>query len=187
MTVINKIKEELKKTLGLLNNDGTQPQIQVSDMVVGGKVEVVNPDGTLSPAPDGEYTVDKDVIEVKDGQITSVNGAEETAPADKKAPEEKMAAPDMQSEIDALKAETESLKAAIAELKKAIEDDKAEDAAEDQKMSAEFSKQISDLNETLKVLAAMPSEFSKTNQSPIVQDVKEAKILAASNLWSNRK
>ena len=194
MNLATKIKEELKKTLGMLLADNTQPQLQISDMVVGGKVEIINPDGTLSPAPNGEYTVDKDAIEVKDGQITSVNGVEEKAPTDNKTPEEKLAdtpvdnsSTDLKAQVDALKVETTDLKAAIEELKNSIATDKAEDDAEDKKMSAHLSKQFNDLNETLKFLANLPGEFSKTNQSPIEKDVKESKILTASTLWANRK
>ena len=72
------LKEELKKALALFSADN-QPALKVSDMVIGGKVEIPDAEGTLSDAPDGEYTVDKDVIEVKDGQITSINGNKEAA------------------------------------------------------------------------------------------------------------
>lgn len=179
-----KIKDELKKTLSLLMAEQA-PEVKVSDMVIGGKVEVVNSDGSLSDAPDGEYTVDKDVIEVKDGLIVSINGEKapkEDAPVEEakmdEAPTDAPVDPnaDLKAEVEALKAETESLKAAIQEIKDAM----AGNADAEQKMSEQFSKQVEDLNATIKTLMDMPAEFSKTNESVKVKDDKEAK----KNAWS---
>lgn len=184
---IKKLKEEIKRILFA----ASQPELKVSEMVIGGKVEVINSDGSLSPAEDGEYTIDKDVLVVKDGQIVSINGETETAPveeeqaaeADAPVVEDVPADADWKAEVDALKAETETLKAAIEELKKAMEDDKASE----QTMSAEFSKQLTELTNVFKVAINTPFEFSKTNQSAIEKEAKENKMLIASNLWANRK
>jgi hypothetical protein len=192
MSVLEKLKEELKKTLGLLvtptsEEFNNQPEIKVSDMAVGAKVEFVNSDGTLSPALDGEYTIDKDVIEVKDGLIVSINGETETTPVDTKPKDENMADTSvtdaMQVQIDALKAETESLKSVIEEIKQSIVDD----ATKDQTMSADFGNQLSVLNETIKTLLKMPSEFSKTSNDNVVKDSKEEKMKEYIKILSSNK
>ena len=188
MTAIQKIKEELKKISEMFSS--SEPEIKVSEMVVGGKVEMVNTDDSLSDAPDGEYTVDKDVIVVKDGQIVSINGETETKPVEEEqaaddVPTEDPAKEDnsmaeLKAEVDALKAETETLKAAVEELKGAMVKDEA--------MSAEFTAQLNTLNETMKAIAVMPAEFSKTSTNTVVKDSKDDKIKAyAKILASNKK
>lgn len=186
-----KIKEELKKTLGLLEAEPAT-ELKVSEMVIGGKVESVNADGTLSEVADGEYKVGEDVIEVKAGQIVSINGEkekEEEAPAEAEKEmeeeiptEEAPATEGWKEALEAYKAELDGLKLEIETLKEALGASKEIE----EKMSAEFSKQLGDLNETLKVIANTPAEFSKTNQSPLEKDAKERKLSAASSLWAKR-
>ncbi|MFT3912239.1 MAG: hypothetical protein QM737_22620 [Ferruginibacter sp.] len=180
--MFNKIKEELRKTLASLTNSEqmaapTTDEINVSDMVVGGKVEIVNPDGSLSDAPDGEYDYNGHKLEVKDSLIVSIDGDKgEQKPAEDMANESPVQdAPakdsnDMQAQID-------ELKSAIEEIKKQL----ADGQAANQKMAAEsekFSEAINSLNETIKAILVTPAEFSKTNTSIKVKDEKEAKINA---------
>lgn len=181
MSVLEKLKEELKKTLGLLvtpsdEKFANQPELKVSDMVIGGKVETVNSDGTLAPVMDGEYTIGEDMIEVKEGLIVSINGETETVDTNEVPKDENMADTSitdaLRSEVDALKAETENLKTALEELKKAMQDD----TAQEQTMSADFNNQLSALNETIKTLVTMPVEFSKTSNNNVVKDTKDEKM-----------
>jgi len=194
----SQIKDELKKTLKLLLADQSQ-QLQISDLSVGGKVEIINADGSLSPAPDGEYQVDDNSIVVKDGQIVSVNGqtdgntnpdgdsnpvqeemknptpetpAEEAAetPADD-AKEEN----DTTNKLESMQAEIDALKAIVKSWQDAQTEKDAKDASE-QKMSADVVNELNTLNQTIKTLIGIPAEFSKTSKSNIVADSKDEKL-----------
>src|SRR5690348_2950449 len=112
MTLIQKVKDEIKKTLNMVNEDSFEenqpaPELQISELVVGGKVEVINSDGSLSPAPDGTYKVDDNEIEVKDGLIESINGEKETpketAPVDNSNEDFSKQITELKSEFDAIK------------------------------------------------------------------------------------
>jgi hypothetical protein len=51
-------------------------EVMISDRAVGGKVELVGTDGTLSPIPDGTYLLSDDFrFTVKDGFITEIGDA----------------------------------------------------------------------------------------------------------------
>jgi hypothetical protein len=192
MTVKEKIKDVLKALGAFAEN---QPELKISEVAIGGKVEVINADETLAPAPDGEYTTeDKDVITVKDGFIVLINGekgeeekvadepAEELAEEEVKEEEAPVEA-DWKAEVDALKAETEALKAAVEELQKGL----ADKSEAEEKMSADFSKQLTDLTETLKVLSVMPAEFSKTSSNNLVTDSKDEKMKAYARIIASNK
>lgn len=77
------IKNELVKSLKNLvsayfGQVYTDSQIKVSDKVVGGSVEMIAADGTLSPAPDGDYAMESGFsFTVKDGKIVSIVGQED--------------------------------------------------------------------------------------------------------------
>lgn len=195
------IKDELKKTLGLLTDENFAADqtndVKVSDMVVGGKVEAISASGALAPAPNGTYQIDKDEIVVKDGLIVSINGdkgansnadenladvtpADEAAetPADdaKEENDNAKAMAAMQTEIDSLKADVESLKSAIAD-----------DASSEQNMSADFTAQFTALNETLKTLMGTPAEFSRTTDNNIVKDSKDEKMFEFAKAFAEIK
>jgi chromosome segregation ATPase len=153
-------------------------ELKISEKQVGGTVEVINEDGTLSPVEDGEYKdADGTPFKVEAGVIIEWNGEKEAEKAEEKPAEEAMeetkeevpAEPSeveaLKAELDALKSETESLKAIVEELKGSI--------AAEQAMNEQFSKGIADLNATLKVIAELPAEFSKTNSSNTVKDANK--------------
>lgn len=74
------IKKDLigafKNLLGLyFSKVYTKDELKISDKSIGGKVELVQGDGSLSPAPDGEYVMDDGyAFTIKDGMISSVVG-----------------------------------------------------------------------------------------------------------------
>lgn len=193
MSTIDKIKHEFKKFLQLSEADKiyTDADLKISDKTFGGKVELVNADKTLTTAPDGDYKMqDGDVFTVKDGVIVEINGEKELAkseaPIDETPNElvtepaiEAPATPDVQQEVDALKNEINALKTEVEALKKKIADDAANEAkvqASKQEENEKFSKQLEDLTNTIKVLAKLPAEFSKTNTDNIVKDAKGEKM-----------
>jgi hypothetical protein len=186
---------EVQKTMAVLAGFSSEPSdLKVSDMVIGGKVEMVNSDGSLSPAQDGEYTIDNDVIVVKDGLIVSINGETETNPRDEAPKQEENLAEDapvdepvkqddLKAEVEALKAETENIKAMVEELKAAL----ASKNEAEQKMSADFAAEIAALNETLKIVATTPAEFSKTSTNNVVKDSKEDKMKEYARILKSSK
>jgi len=184
---------EIQKTISMLSGFSSESELKVSDMVIGGKVEKVNSDGSLAPVEDGEYTIEKDLLVVKDGLIVSINGETEMKPKDEAPKEEEKLedvpvedpAPenDWKTEVEALKAETESLKVTIEEIKKVM----AENTVEEQKMSADFTAEIAKLNETLKVVATTPAEFSKTSTNNVVKDSKEDKMKEYARILNSNK
>lgn len=177
-----KIKAELMKTLNLMNSDA-EKELKVSEMTVGSKVEVINADGTLEVAPDGEYTIGEDMIVVKDGLIESINGdkGEPKEEMEEEAPVDENAA--MKAELDAMKEAVELLKEEIEKLKASVD----ETSTSEEMMAKEFSTQLNTLNETIKVLIDTPAEFSKTNESVKVKDSKDEKMMAAAKLFASLK
>ncbi|MFT3908317.1 MAG: XkdF-like putative serine protease domain-containing protein [Ferruginibacter sp.] len=157
----------------------TDAEIKVSDMVVGGKVEVVGEDGSLQPAPDGEMDYNGHKLEIKDGLIVSIDGdkgedkpAEEMADAPvEDAPVEDKPKDDMQAQID-------ELKSAIAEINKKLDAQNA-DTSKMEEMAAQFTKQIDQLNETIKAILHTPAEQFKaqsTNRLETLKNEKAAKV-----------
>lgn len=152
-------------------------QLQISELVVGGKVEIVGADGTLSDATDGEYKLDDStVITVKDGLIDTIvepakedeTPADEDVKAEDEAPQEDTPADtpaesvdDVQKEVESVKDEVEALKVEIKELKNDI---------------SEFSKVIVKMSSHIQVLAKIPAETSKTSKDAFARNSEEAKI-----------
>lgn len=167
-TEIKKLKQLLKTAFDTLP-DGSTSDVQYSNFAIGEKVELVNGDGTLSPAPDGDYTNNDGVkYSVKDGLIASIEGE---APIEEEQVEEEQAADPIQTQLDAQAQDIADLKKAIDELKQSFSDE----AVKDQNMAEQFSKQLKDLTDSIKVLAKIPAEFSRVNNSNQVKDNKEEK------------
>jgi hypothetical protein len=192
MTVYQKIKEALSNALKFAEETHKESELQISEVALGGKVELVNPDGTLSPAPDGEYTVGENTFTVRDGFIVELNGEKadeqpkDETPSENSKPEQEMAeepkqgnpAQEQPNEIADLKAQLEAQAQAIEELKQAIasmQEAIGQNETKESEMSAQFSNQLTELNDTLKQLAAMPAEFSKTNTSNRTKDSNKQK------------
>ncbi|MFL5810202.1 MAG: hypothetical protein ACJ749_11820 [Flavisolibacter sp.] len=192
----NRLKDALKSFLFQNDEAVVDPsKLQISEKAVGGKVEQINEDGSLSPVADGDYQdADGTPFSVKDGLITEWNGEKEApkeeAPAEEMADEPaKEEAPasnevaDLKAMVDEQAKAIEELKGQVAELINAIEGNKAAEA----EMAAQFNKQVSDLTETIKVILKTPAEFSKTNNSNVVKDAKEEKMNDYAKAWASIK
>src|SRR3954468_21849969 len=89
----SELRKELQKFLSAINVfasktedkpedqpiEKTDAEIKVTDMTVGGKVELIGKDNELQPIPDGKYTVEDKAFTVKDGFIASIEGEETPA------------------------------------------------------------------------------------------------------------
>lgn len=183
--MISKLKAELKKVLSLMS---TESELKVSEMVIGGKVELIDSEGNLEVAPDGEYQIGEDTIVVKDGLIESINGDKGEAKEEEEMEEDTPA--DEVDEKEAMKAELDAMKEAIAQLKTELEALKTsldESNATEQNMASKFNTQLETLNETIKLLMSTPAEPSRTNESIRVKDSYDAKMLEAAKLFSKFK
>ena len=151
---------KLKKMLLSLSEVTTKEGIVLitdsDDLEVGMEVFVDGDEG-LTPAPDGEYTVEESIVVVEGGKIVEIKEKPieqpidtpiETPMQEEEKPEEKMETPietpidtptieelknlieEQKTMIENLKVENETLKAEIEELKKKLEEPLAEPAEE---------------------------------------------------------
>ena len=150
---------KLKKMLLSLSEIPTKEGIILitdsDDMEVGLEVFVDGDEG-LTPAPDGEYTVDESIVVVEGGKIVEIREKPlvqpietpiETPMQEEEKPEEKMETPidtpeepsieelknlieEQKTMIETLKSENENLKVEIEDLKKKLEEPLAEPAEE---------------------------------------------------------
>ena len=152
---------KLKKMLLSLSEIPTKEGIVLitdsDDMEVGLEV-FVDGDAGLMPAPDGEYTVDDNIVVVEGGKIVEIKEKPldqpietpeetiETPMQEEEKPEEKMETPivggpsidelqaiieEQKSMIENLKSENETLKVEIEDLKKKLEEPLAQSAEEE--------------------------------------------------------
>ena len=132
------------------------------DMEVGLEVFVDGDEG-LTPAPDGEYTVDESIVVVEGGKIVEIKEKPieqpidtpiETPMQEEEKPEENLEEPmepsieelknlieEQKSMIENLKSENETLKAEIEDLKKKLEAPLAEPAEEQFKNTKPIEKE----------------------------------------------
>ncbi len=193
--MLKQLKRELFKTfkgLQLEHFEGelkyAPEELNISERVVGGKVELINEDGTLSALPDGDYELtDGFKFTIKEGLIESIEGEE---PVEEQAEEMADEAPieEVSDPLADLKAETETLKAEVDALKQAIEEIKngASNNATKEDVQG-FQSEVSKLNETIMKLAKIPAEASKTTKSNIVKDSREEKMLEFAKLFKAKK
>ena len=147
---------KLKKMLLSLSEVTTKEGIVLitdsDDLEVGMEVFVDGDEG-LTPAPDGEYTVEESIVVVEGGKIVEIKEKPieqpidtpiETPMQEEEKPEEKMETPietptieelknlieEQKTVIEGQKAEIETLKAEIEDLKKKLEEPLAEPAEE---------------------------------------------------------
>lgn len=202
---LTKIKNELSKVLmNLSENKPTESNnelgkvwssndLDVSSREVGGKVEVVNVEGQKEAAPDGDYKMEDGFeFTVKDGLIVSIVGEQ---PKEEMAPDAEVEQPEVEVEQPEEEMpespEMEGVKSAIAGLDERVR--AIEDALQvitenmGNKASKEeadnFSKQLSELNETLKKIAKIPTQMSKVNNADVVKDEYEKRLADLSTLF----
>lgn len=198
--MFKEIKQELLSALNLLKTKEefagdkvySDSEIKVSDKKVGGKVELISKDGTLTPAPDGDYSLeDGTKFKVKDSCIESIEGEVMETPKteDTRSPTEtdkpEVETPETEKKEDG---DIETIKQNITDLQKAIEEIKSMLQGFVSKSEAtEFNAQVKDLTDTIKQLAKLPAEFSKTNDSPREKDSKEEKISDIAKVFASIK
>jgi hypothetical protein len=181
------IKKEMVKTfknlLGVyFGKVYTADEIKISDKVVGGKVEQVQADGSLTPIPDGDYVMEDGFsFTTKDGVITSIVG--EDAPVedttDVKAgdtPTEE-AAPANSDTTDL----EQRLTALEDQVKQILDSMNMEKQSSAQAIEA-FTKEVKSLNDNIQELAKVPVEFSKINKNKVVEESREEKLFNVAKL-----
>lgn len=182
----------------------TESELQISQREVGGKVELIDGEGKLQPAPDGEYEMaDSFKFTVKDGQISAIEGEkEEEKPEDKPEGEQQ---PDEQAEetpADAPKdeaqpepnKEVEELKAFVGELAKVVADLQAQIAemkqSQEQAPVAASKEEVEEMNKQLtnlfSALKKISFESSKTNGNPLLKDDRDAKYQHLQKILSKK-
>ena len=164
---------KLKKMLLSLSEVTTKEGIVLitdsDDMEVGLEVFVDGDEG-LTPAPDGEYTVEESIVVVEGGKIVEIKEKPieqpidtpiETPMQEEEKPEEKMETP-IETPIDT---------PTIEELKNLIEEQKT--VIEGQKAEIETLKaEIEDLKKKLEEPLAEPAEEQFKNDKPIEKETK---------------
>jgi predicted peroxiredoxin len=177
-------------------------EIKISDKSVGGKVEMINADGTLAPIPDGDYIMDDGFsFSVKDGLITAIIGQEEQpveAGEDyKESGDTKMEEVTVEvepvGEEETEPSDMEEMKKQIAELYKMFEelysmlDGIKLQNAENLKAIGQFNSEVKTLNDNIQTLAKVPVEFSKVNKSVQTEETKEERLMEVAKLLSRIK
>jgi uncharacterized coiled-coil protein SlyX len=168
----------------------TEAQIKVSDKVVGGVVEMISTDGTLSPAADGDYVMeDGFTFTVKDGKIISIVG-EEPVVEDMTAPtptpvvtetptelvEDVPVEPTpMEKQVAYMEEKLRSLEEKIAMIEETLKG-MTSASMESEKTIATFNKVVEELNKNIKTLASVPVEFSKVDSSVKNNEDKQEKL-----------
>lgn len=77
--IFAKTEDEVQEELALVAvkaEDGTLLQIPEEGIVVDTEITVINEDGTITPAPNGEYIVDGKIIVIVDGKVTEIKEVE---------------------------------------------------------------------------------------------------------------
>ena len=135
------------------------------DMEVGLEV-FVDGDAGLMPAPDGEYTVDDNIVVVEGGKIVEIKEKPIEQPKEPMQNEEKPEEKPMENSEEPMEPTIEELKTLIEEQKSMIENLKSENET--------LKAEIEDLKKKLEEPLADPAEEQFKNEKPIVE--KETKI-----------
>ena len=164
-----KLKKMLLSLSEIPTKEGVILITDSDDMEVGLEVFVDGDEG-LTPAPDGEYTVDDNIILVEGGKIVEIKEKPieqpidtpiETPMQEEEKPEENLEEP-IETPID---------NPSIEELKNLIEEQKT--VIEGQKAEIETLKaEIEDLKKKLEEPLAEPAEEQFKNDKPIEKETK---------------
>jgi hypothetical protein len=116
-------QEEQKLSMEGILADGTKVYSEAEDFVVGAALMVVAEDGSMSPAPEGEHTLDNGKVLVVDAQgvITEVKEAEEPAGDEPGAGEEELSDDEEDEEKVYAEITPEQQTAIVAELMQILE------------------------------------------------------------------
>ena len=201
MSLKNELVKTFQNLLGIyFGKVYSNSEIKVSSMEVGGKVELINPDGSLTDAPDGDYVMeDGSAFTVKDGMISSIVGqdqsvqvvnqeevsTEELSVTDQ-APVEEPVQPVEDSKVSELEIKVSELEQKVNDLISSMESMQSE-KMESEKVINQFNEQVSLLNKNITELAKVPVEFSKTNKSVTVEESREDKLSVLATIIGNAK
>ena len=163
-----KLKKMLLSLSEVTTKEGVILITDSDDMEVGLEV-FVEDDAGLTPAPDGEYTVDESIVVVEGGKIVEIKEKPleqpidtpiETPMQEEEKPEEKMETPIDNPEEPSI----EELKNLIEEQKTMIENLKVENET--------LKAEIEDLKKKLEEPLAQPAEEQFKNEKPIEKETK---------------
>lgn len=118
--------EELPTDKGILVSD--------NNIEIGAEVQLINADGEVVAAEDGEYATETEIIKVEGGKIVEINPAEEPEPEAEEPADEEELEDETPDEEPAVDEEKEQLKARVAELEAAV----AEKDAKIEELTAEI-------------------------------------------------
>lgn len=178
----------------------TESELQISQREVGGKVELIDGEGKLQPAPDGDYEMaDGFKFTVNDGQISAIEGEkEEEKPEGEEKPDEQAEetpadAPKDETQPESNK-EVEELKAFVGELAKVVADLQAQIAemkqGQEQAPVAASKEEVEEMNKQLtnlfSALKKISFESSKTNGNPLLKDDREVKLTALQKILNKK-
>lgn len=194
------IKKELvatfKNLLGVyFGKVYSDSELKISDKSVGGKVEQINSDGTLTPVEDGDYVMqDGFSFTVKGGVIDSIVGQEKPVEQavendtskEVETPEEEATETPEQEAEDETKVDERltALEQTVEEIKTMLDSMKME-KMESIKSIESFSSIVKELNENIQTLAKVPVEFSKVNKTVNVEESKEEKLFQMASMIGN--
>lgn len=172
-----KLKKMLLSLSEVITKEGIVLITDSDDMEVGLEV-FVDGDAGLTPAPDGEYTVDDNIVVVEGGKIVEIKEKPieqpmepvvetpetiETPMQNEEKPEEKMEAP-IDNPEEPMEPSIEELKNLIEEQKTMIEQLKSENET--------LKAEIEDLKKKLEEPLSEPAEEEFKNQKPIEKETK---------------
>lgn len=159
----------------------TASQLQLGDRAVGSAAQLVNPDNTLSPLPDGKYRVTGEdfVFTVKDGLIASIGEDMAETPVDpavdpatpvedpEKKPEAMAAAPeDFEARIAAIESTLNGLVEKIDKVLGVAEAAPAEENFATAEAVNKIASQFAEIQKVVMLFAEMPAQESQTSRNP---------------------
>lgn len=183
--MMKQIKAELQKILSQFqaSEEGvdvikvTDENIKISNKDVGGKVEGINPDGTLAEVENGTYTIGEGdnefVFVVVDGLISEVLSEKQDEVVETELEDEKVDEPiedKLAEKVAGLENKIADLESKIEDLVKANEDKEKENEA----IANDFKK----LSDVLAKFASIPAEQPKTNSKVTAKVEAEDKFKA---------
>lgn len=171
--VKEEVKEEIKEEK--MEKVYSDAELNISAKEVGGKVELVNADGTLAPAPDGEY-------KMQDGFSFTCQGGQIAAIAEDKKQEPAM----HEKQYEELKAEFETLQEQFKSVLDVCVTLKTQNAELKTQLAA-FTKQVGDIEGNIKTLAKIPVKESQTSTSNVVKDKREEAMLELAKIFAKPK
>ena len=164
--------------LGAFKKVYTESDMKVSEKVIGGKVEFILPDGELAPV-EAAVTVEDEI------PTEEVETPAEDATPTEEVPEE----PKEDPRIPEMEAKITELESKLSEVFDIL---KGQSMAQATEMEAQtqaieaFSATVKELNEKISILAKVPVQFSKTNNTQSAEESKADKLSVLAGIIGKR-